>query len=282
MAGAGTWPAPYDRAAAGRLIERFAELGEAERHLATEPSVAAMLAAIGGNSSFLSDLAIREAASLRDIIAHGPDRVAKEALAELARTSTGGPRIRLAAAMRRAKRVIALTTAIADIGGLWALEQVTATLSRLADSALCLAVDQLLREAHDSGEIMLPDPARPSQGSGFTVLGMGKLGAGELNYSSDVDLVLLYDPGAGVYRARDRDDDSGIGTSYTRLARVSSPLWKRGTPMDTCFAPISACVLTLPRPRPPSRSPPPSPTMKAWVRTGSEPPCRRRARLPGI
>ena len=106
--------------------------------------------------------------------------------------------------MRRAKRVVALVTAIADIGGIWPLERVTAALSDLAEATLSLAMAHLLRAAHDAGELRLPDPSDPARGGGFTVLGMGKLGARELNYSSDVDLVLLYDPAAAIYTERRR------------------------------------------------------------------------------
>ena len=75
----------------------------------------------------------------------------------------------------------------------------------------------LLRTAHDAGELRLPDPADPARGGGFTVLGMGKLGARELNYSSDVDLVLLYDPAAPIYTERARGHAMGGFTS--RIAR---------------------------------------------------------------
>ena len=60
--------------------------------------------------------------------------------------------------MRRAKRIVALATAIADIGGIWPLERVTATLSDLAEATLSLAMAHLLRAAHDAGELRLPDP----------------------------------------------------------------------------------------------------------------------------
>jgi glutamate-ammonia-ligase adenylyltransferase len=142
---------------------------------------------------------VREAATVRAIVAEGPDLVAAEALNELAATPLAARRDRVAAALRRAKRVIALTTAIADIGGIWPLERVTGALSDLAEATLSLAVAHQLRTAHDAGELRLPDPRDPARGGGFTVLGMGKLGARELNYSSDVDLVLLYDPAAPIY-----------------------------------------------------------------------------------
>ena len=99
--------------------------------------------------------------------------------------------------MRRAKRVVALATAIADIGGIWPLERVTGTLSDLAEAALCA---RHRASAARRARFRRTAPARSGRtrraAERFTVLGMGKLGARELNYSSDVDLVLLYDPAA--------------------------------------------------------------------------------------
>ncbi len=152
---------------------------------------------------------MREAASLRALIASGPDAVVAAAMADLAALPPSTRRDRIAAAMRRAKRIVALATAIADIGGIWPLERVTATLSDLAEATLSLAMAHLLRTAHDAGELRLPDPADPARGGGFTVLGMGKLGARELNYSSDVDLVLLYDPAARNIHGSDRGPRDG-------------------------------------------------------------------------
>ena len=119
--------------------------------------------------------------------------------------------------MRRAKRIVALATAIADIGGIWPLERVTAALSDLAEATLSLAMAHLLRAAHDAGELRLPDPSDPARGGGFTVLGMGKLGARELNYSSDVDLVLLYDPAAAIYT--EATEGHAMGGFTSRIAR---------------------------------------------------------------
>ena len=126
-------------------------------------------------------------------------------------------RDRIAAALRRAKRIVALATAVADIGDIWPLDRITATLSDLAEAALSLAMAHLLRAAHDAGELRLPDPSDPARGGGFTVLGMGKLGARELNYSSDVDLVLLYDPAAPIYT--ERTEGHAIGGFTSRIAR---------------------------------------------------------------
>ena len=58
----------------------------------------------------------------------------------------------------------------------------------------------------------------PTRGGGFTVLGMGKLGARELNYSSDVDLVLLYDPAAPIYTEATRAMRSAASRPASRAA----------------------------------------------------------------
>ena len=212
-----SWPAPHDPPAGERLLERFAEQGRAEARLAKRAPVAALLRCLGGNSPYLADLAVRESAALRRLVADGPEAVVETAMRSLHALKPQADRARTAATLRAAKRVIALAAAVADIGGLWTLEQVTGALSALAETALACSVAHLLRAAHDAGELDLPDPAVPAEGGGFTVLGMGKLGARELNFSSDVDLVLLYDPAAPIYTERTAGD--AMGRFTTRVAR---------------------------------------------------------------
>jgi glutamate-ammonia-ligase adenylyltransferase len=206
------WPAPADAGAGERLVEHFAAIGRVEARFARGAGVE-LLRSLGGNSPFLAELAVREAATLRQIAAEGPDAALAGAMAALRAVPFTALRPKVAAAMRRTKRIVALTTAVGDISGIWRLEQVTAALTALAEAALQLSVAHLLRAAHDAGELRLPDPRAPAERSGFTVLGMGKLGARELNYSSDVDLVLLHDPDRGVYHGAEP------GAFYTRMAR---------------------------------------------------------------
>ncbi len=208
-----SWPHPADHGAGARLLERFSDLGPAEAKLARAAPIAAMLQCLGGNSPYLADLVIREAAAMRRILRLGPDAVVAAAFTALAKIPPTAARARIAAEVRAAKRVVALAVAIADIGGVWTLEQVTETLSALAEATLGLVVAHLLRDAHDRGELTLPFKDDPARACGFVALGMGKLGAAELNYSSDIDLILLHDPDAGVY-----NDDLPTGF-YTRLAR---------------------------------------------------------------
>ena len=173
-----------------------------------------MLAALGGGSPYLSDLLLREHAAALAIASDGPAATVHRTLAALAEVAPTAPRAQVASAMRLAKRQVALAVAIADIGGAWGQARVTAALSDLAEATLRLAVGHLVRAAHDAGEITLPDPTQPTQGCGLTVLGMGKLGARELNYSSDIDLVLLFDPAAQP------GHDETLRATFTRMARA--------------------------------------------------------------
>ena len=206
-------PTAADPAAATRLVERFAAISPANARFARQPGPRALLECLGGNSPYLADLAAREHEAIRRLARTGPDALVARALAELRRVPAAAPRAAIAHALRRAKRVTALAVAVADIAGLWTLEQVTAALSDLAEATLQAAVAHLLLEAHARGDLRLPKPRQPETGCGFVVLGMGKLGARELNYSSDIDLVLLHNPEAGVYQG------GSPAAFYTRLAR---------------------------------------------------------------
>lgn len=95
--------------------------------------------------------------------------------------------------LRDYKSKTALLIALADISGLWPLEKVTGTMSEFAELCTKAALDYLLLQAHAKEKMKLPSPDAPSHNCGFFVLAMGKLGARELNYSSDIDLILLFD-----------------------------------------------------------------------------------------
>ncbi|HQT79715.1 MAG TPA: hypothetical protein PLD10_21950, partial [Rhodopila sp.] len=191
------WPTPCDAAAADRFVERFRETASSDA--AAMEDAQAMLRCLGGNSPFLSALALREAATIRWVWEHGPDDAFDLTLSQLDHVSPLAKRTDIAAALRKAKREAAVIIAIADIGGVWPLETVTGALSQLAEATLRLAIRHLMRVAHDAHEIQLPDPDRPDRNCGFVALGMGKLGARELNYSSDIDLILIYDAAARPY-----------------------------------------------------------------------------------
>jgi len=97
--------------------------------------------------------------------------------------------------LREFKLEAALSIALADIGGAWALRQITEALTRVADAAVTLAVNHLLKDAVRQKKITAIKPRDPQSGSGYIVLAMGKMGAGELNFSSDIDLMVFFDTG---------------------------------------------------------------------------------------
>ncbi|SOE17446.1 glutamate-ammonia-ligase adenylyltransferase [Hoeflea halophila] len=121
--------------------------------------------------------------------------------------------------LRRAKRRVSLALALNDLARLTDARHTTAALSELADAALGAAFDHLLRGGHEAGKLTLPDPDNPSDNSGLIVLGMGKHGAHELNYSSDIDIVVFFDPAAGV--VKDRDEATEVfARMVRRLVRI--------------------------------------------------------------
>ena len=169
-------PRPFDPSAAADTARRFADL---------TPDLSTFLAATAACSPYLASLMSCEEPWLRHALTQDPDRALTADLTAL-ETLTAET---LAPGLRQTKRRAALWTALCDICGLWPLEQVTEALTTFADLAVTTAVQLLVAEEIRRGK--LPDSDAPA--AGMVVLAMGKMGAGELNYSSDIDLICLYD-----------------------------------------------------------------------------------------
>ncbi|GAA4724134.1 bifunctional [glutamine synthetase] adenylyltransferase/[glutamine synthetase]-adenylyl-L-tyrosine phosphorylase [Sphingomonas lutea] len=137
-------------------------------------------------------------------VKQGADAAASLALSAIADT--------LESTLRRQRHGLALSVALGDLSGEYSLERVTAQLSEFADLAIDRAVAAAIAER-------VPD-ARPE---GFAVIAMGKLGSCELNYSSDVDLLLLFDPER--MPRREREDPGEAAVRYGR--RLIEILQKR-------------------------------------------------------
>jgi len=95
--------------------------------------------------------------------------------------------------LRQFKKQAALMIALGDLSQLFDLAETTRFLSRVAEAVLGCALRFLLRQAQIAGQIKLPNPQNPESGCGLVLLGLGKLGAYELNYSSDIDLIAFID-----------------------------------------------------------------------------------------
>jgi [glutamine synthetase] adenylyltransferase / [glutamine synthetase]-adenylyl-L-tyrosine phosphorylase len=184
-----------------RLQTWLAELGPqhvpAIEALLDRPFTRPILAGIGEFSPYLFDLMRADPARLIRLLGCDPD-------AHLASLIDDSARAVLAASdeadvmrlLRRMKSEAALLIALCDIGGVWPVMRVTAALTDVAVSSVQAALKFLLRQEAARGRIAPPNLDTPEQGCGLIVLAMGKMGAGELNYSSDIDLIVFFDPDA--------------------------------------------------------------------------------------
>src|SRR5574337_379704 len=95
----------------------------------------------------------------------------------------------LAAAMRIARQLCIERLAVLDVEQEAPLEEVTGAMTALAEVTLGLALAQATAEAEARHGV-----PRDAQGEriDFWIVGMGKLGARELNVSSDIDLIYVY------------------------------------------------------------------------------------------
>lgn len=173
-------PLPYDPARGAEAVARH--MPEASGALREA------LVGMAGSSPYLEGLLAREATWLAGAL-EDPEGARADLIAGLA----AGPLDEVKLALRVAKRRIALLIGFADLTGVWSLEEVTGSLTQFADQALGAALrSALLPELRrgrvpGQGEDALPEAA------GLVMLAMGKMGAHELNYSSDIDLICLFD-----------------------------------------------------------------------------------------
>lgn len=196
-------PLPADaRKAAARLDDLLAEaardgVAELSALVAAHPPVRDLLLGLADQSPFLWRLAVADPARLVRLLAEVPE-AARERLHAEARDAWSGcdEMPKLMRRLRRLRGEHALLVALADCGGVWGVVEVTAALSGFADVCVGAAVRFLLNEAAETGRYLPPDPTDPEAGSGLVVLALGKHGARELNYSSDIDLVVFFDGAA--------------------------------------------------------------------------------------
>ena len=166
-----------------------------------DPADRALLAAVFAYSPFLADCLLAEPGLLLAYRETDPEGLIEAELAAI--DDIPLDRNRMLPGLRRSKRRIATIIGLADLEGRFSLEQVTSSLTRLADRATEAVLATFLVESEKRGEIEIAHPETPTRDCGIFVVGMGKLGAGELNYSSDIDLIVFFDPEKIRYRGRE-------------------------------------------------------------------------------
>ena len=195
------------------------------------PGLVRLLDGVAGTAPYLWDLIRADPARFLRFLTCEPESECTSLLAT-ARRNAGAARSPEAVmrGLRRMKADASLLIALADIGGVWPVPRVTRALTDAAETALHAAVHFLLRDAARRGRLKPDDKSKPEQSSGYVVLAMGKMGGGELNYSSDIDLMVFFDPAASKLA-------EGIEPQefYVRLTRDLVKLLQQRTPDGYVF-----------------------------------------------
>jgi glutamate-ammonia-ligase adenylyltransferase len=197
---------------------------EALAPLAEGKATRALLLGIADHSPFLWSLIAENPGRLARLLAAPPEDALAALIAAVA-ARRDDDEAELKRALRRAKHEAALLIALADLGGVWDVVATTEALTRFADAALRAAARFLLRREAREGRLALDaDAADIEAGCGFIVLALGKHGARELNYSSDIDLIALYDARSPAIPA-----DAASSPLFVRLVQALTRLLQERT-----------------------------------------------------
>ncbi len=147
--------------------------------------LAELLLGAAGSSPHLGDLIRREGVWLEEVLSGEPEAAFDALLHE--------PVKEIVPDLRRKKARAAVLIALSDLAGVWSLEEVTGALTRLADHSVDIALKSAIAAQIRRGRLPGQTDDDIDSAAGLSVLAMGKMGAGELNYSSDIDLICLFD-----------------------------------------------------------------------------------------
>lgn len=179
------------------------------------PHVQAIVAGIADASPYLFDLLRGNAERVERVLTSDPDRHLADLIDNVhsaaAVVTDEGELMRL---LRNIKAEASLLIALCDIGDVWPIMRVTEALTDLAVASVQSAVRFQLAQEAARGRLLAPDVSQPETSSGLIVLAMGKMGAGELNYSSDIDLIVLFDRERSALK-----DDIEPQTFFVRIAQ---------------------------------------------------------------
>jgi glutamate-ammonia-ligase adenylyltransferase len=198
-------PRPFDPDRGAEALALFSDF---------RPEVAQVIAGTAGCSPYLKRLMEKEAPWLPQAL-ENPEQALEGVFDDIRALAPD----MLAPGLRQAKRRVALLTALCDVAGVWPLEDVTGALSRLADLACDVAMKSAV--AAEIKRKKLPGATEDDieTAAGLVALSMGKGGAFELNYSSDIDLICLFDE-----TRYDPDDYFEVRASLIRATRKMSAL----------------------------------------------------------
>ncbi|MFO1015723.1 MAG: bifunctional [glutamine synthetase] adenylyltransferase/[glutamine synthetase]-adenylyl-L-tyrosine phosphorylase [Caulobacteraceae bacterium] len=182
-----------DARAADHIFDALAEAAMAGGWHGLLEKAREALAPVFAASSYLGGLARRRPAMVAELLACEPKARLEDILARTARAGLDERE-----AGRKALRVLKaethLLTALCDLGGVWDLDDVTGAITRFADAACEAALRLVAADEIAAGRMIQPADDSHGPVPGFFCLAMGKQGAFELNYSSDIDISIFYEP----------------------------------------------------------------------------------------
>ena len=199
-------PRPYHADIGAEVAARFDGFPKSGR---------ALVAGVAGCSPYLAGLLHKEADWIGRLTQMPPEALRDEVLHAVREAGAA----EMSVAFRQAKRRIALLAGMADLAGVWPLEAVTLALTDLADTCIDHALQLLVGAEIARGKLPGLMPEDAEQAGGMSVLAMGKMGAGELNYSSDIDLICLFDE-----TRFDPDDYYDARSAFVRVTRKLTAL----------------------------------------------------------
>ncbi|WP_075290227.1 bifunctional [glutamine synthetase] adenylyltransferase/[glutamine synthetase]-adenylyl-L-tyrosine phosphorylase [Pararhizobium arenae] len=220
---------PMSQSDAKLVLSDLKDMGKAEpalgAALSSNAALRDFLVAAFSLSPYLRDGAVARPAMVADMLKTPLDTYLRKRIdtaRDAWRSDVQGkalPDAEIMARLRVAKREMAFCLALADLAKLMDGRETTRRLSEFAGAAVSATVDHLLLSAGEAGNLHVSNPEQPSEGSGVVVLGMGKLGAFELNYSSDIDLVVFYEPDASLIADASEAPET-FGRLLRRLIRI--------------------------------------------------------------
>ncbi len=189
-----------------------------------------ILLQIFSTSQHLSDLLILDPAAYDLVRLTEGQPVRRELLAEemCSEVEALADETAVMSALRRFKRRETLRIAYGDIVRGLRLDLVTSQISHLADAIVEAAVRYAWRTLESRRGVPRAPGGRRAR---FVVLGMGKLGGVELNYSSDIDLIFLYDQDGKTDGARPQSN----AEFFDRLAREVVRLLTETTDLGAAY-----------------------------------------------